>query len=92
MIENAKVEAAITAEVEMIELMLASTQEILDLGHEHHSSGLDHFQTIQDRIVERLAAFPAAVMVHGPFKDSRAVRAALEQEVRFVVAALDGGH
>jgi hypothetical protein len=91
MIDHDRLKALIAAEVEVIETMLDASQEILDLYDGQDSPGLRKLRLIQARTVQRLAAFPAAVMSHGPFKDGGAVYSAVELEARFVVAAIDGG-
>jgi hypothetical protein len=89
MIDNAKLNEMIAAEMGVIELMLGQTQALIDICDEH-GPGLDELQARQDRIVGRVEAFPAAVLAHGPFLTMAAARAAMEMEVRFVVAAIDG--
>jgi hypothetical protein len=92
MIDSTKVEAVIADEVTELGAMLDATQALLDLCEGQHSPQLDKLRLTQVRTVERLAAFPAAVMAHGPFKDIGAAHAALEMEARFVAAAIDGGN
>jgi hypothetical protein len=88
MIDNAKLNEMIAAEMGVIDLMLGETQALLDICEP--GPGLDELQTRHDRIVGRVEAFPAAVLAHGPFETVAAARAAMEIEVRFVVAAIDG--
>jgi hypothetical protein len=91
MIDNSKIESMIAAEMGVIELMLGQTQALIDICDEH-GPGLDELQAMQDRIAGRVEAYPAAVLAHGPFETVAAARAAMEIEVQFVVAAIDGGN
>jgi hypothetical protein len=92
MIDSTKVEAVIADEVTELGSMLDATQALLDLCEGQHSPQLDKLRLIQVRTVERLAAFPAAVMSHAPFADNAAVYTAVDIEARFMAAAIDGGN
>jgi hypothetical protein len=91
MIDSTKLNELMASELGVIELMLNHTQALIDTCDEH-GPGLDEMQAMQDRIVGRFEAYPAAVLAHGPFETIAAARAAMEIEVQFVVAAIDGGN
>jgi hypothetical protein len=91
MIDNHEIETMIGDEMTgAIEPMLADVQAVLRICAVMVSPRW--LQGMQDRLAERVAGFPSAVMARGPFKTVSAARVALEREVLFVAAAIDGGN
>jgi hypothetical protein len=91
MIDANKLGAVVRKELTVVKAMLGLTQQFIDLCEGERGPEIDKLRLIQSRAFERAKALPDAVIARGPFRDEADLYAVVEEEVRFVVAAFDGG-
>jgi len=86
MISTDKLNKMIAAEQGTIGHLLADVQAVLGICSVMiHPC---HLQEMQDRLAERAGDFRGAVLAQGPFRTVAAARAVLDQESRYVAAAI----